>query len=144
MAVFITRSDFESYWDKDYIKQLATDKSDVGDLTDTRITNIIAAADSTLRGALSKQYTDAEMEADASVKYACSIIAIYNLEARKAQGHTQGVLEAYAALMTKLQKLQIGDDKLQAVAQLVPTGSPTEAAKVFEQSGYFTGLAEII
>jgi hypothetical protein len=151
MTILLTYTTLANYADTNYIIQLAKDTGDSttpgtgGTLPwQDRVTAIIASADSDIRGALSKQYTDTEMEADESVKRACAAIVIYLLESRKGLGHTPTIAQAYADVMNKLQKIQLGTDKLQAVPQLVPFGSPSSPAKVFEQSGYFTGLAEIV
>jgi phage gp36-like protein len=134
--------------DKSYLLSLF-DKRRVAQLVDdgdgpqsNRIDDAIAAAETEVFNLLSRQYTLQNLKDDASIKRVCAITAMYMLEMRRAD-ITQAINTAYGQSLLYLQRIVEGDAKLNAVEEVLPRLTQTNAEDVFEHSGYFIGMPSI-
>ena len=120
---FLTEAKLKLMYDVDRITDLASRESPSlgGRFYDaTVITTLIDQAEVLIKGALSKNYTVAEIEADTSLQRMCGDLTMYYLEVGRGQVPA-GLKQLYEIHLTRLDALISGDEKLSAVAELLPT-----------------------
>jgi len=116
--------------------------SDDGDGPDEDIVSTaISDAEGLVLNWLSRNYTQAQIEADAGAGYLTAVVAMHNLESRRGD-ITDGVQRLYALALEMLEKLRSGDLKLAALEQVLPSISPGSLTRVYEGSTYFEGLVD--
>lgn len=140
----VTVANLFAAFDSDRIKQFASDyTSGTGQPTylETTVTSVLTNAEGLILLALSKQYTQSELEADAGIKRITLDIAMYLLESRKGNP-SQIITDAYIRSQKILSDLQDGTSKLADVAQLLPTISVNNSSDALEitSQGYFDGV----
>ncbi len=131
MAI-LTVTELKKVFDAQRVEDLASDYSDVQQqpVYDVAIVEaIIAQAESYIKAQMSKMYSTAELEADASIARATADVAMYYLEFRRNQV-SPSVQSAFERAMRFLQGLQDGTFKLAAVTQLLPDGETTQPTEV--------------
>lgn len=137
-------SDLFAAFDATRIKQFASDfTTGTGQPTykETIVTSVLNNAEGLILLALSKQYTQTQLEADTGIKCITLDIAMYLLEQRKGNP-SQVITEAYQRAQKILSDLQIGISKLADVAQLLPTITIDNSSDALEitSRGYFDGV----
>lgn len=102
----------------------------------------IAEAEGDIKNMLSKLYTTAQIEADASVQYICKVLTMFKLELRRSD-FTPQIQQAHDRAQERLGLLARGETKLAAVAEVLPRIEQTDNVKsndIFGESGMFDGL----
>jgi len=127
MTLFVIK-DLQDVFDNDRIEQLASTGSPPV-YNQWIVEAVVNQAIDYVRAALSKQYSDTQLEADNFVKRLVADITIYYLEMRRGQ-FTPSVERGFERAVNALKALQEGVMKLGNVTQLLPEGvttQPTEA-----------------
>lgn len=135
MAI-LTGAEFEVMFGVDRIHQLASDLVS-GRMTyvSAIVDDMLVKADGLVKVALTKQYSVAEIEADAGVQRITGDIAYYYLEFRRGKPPTE-VIHLHNLARAALKSLQDGVAKLADVAQLLPIGETEESTEATD-SGFF-------
>lgn len=138
MAI-LTVDQFSVLFDKERIKQLASDFDYAHNKTiydASKVSTVIAQAEGIIKNALCRQYTTAQLEADAGIQRITADLAIYYLELRR--GDPSGAtVRIFGEAKERISRLQDGTEKLDAVSELLPTGSTTEPTEAIK-TGFFS------
>jgi len=142
-VAILTVAELHQLFDPDRIRQLASDSStQFGKVvySATTVQTIVTLAEGTVKNALSRQYSTAQLEADAGVKRITADLAMYYLESRRPPVSAE-TTRLYKIALGRLIQLQNGEAKLAAVQQLLPTGPTTEPTEAIA-TGFFNLTAE--
>lgn len=142
MAI-LSIAELQQLFDPDRIRQLASDSStQFGKVTyvEGTVIAVIAQAEGVVKNSLSLQYTTAQLEADAGIKRITADLAMYYLESRRPPP-TADTKILYKAARELLRQLQVGEAKLAAVDQLLPSGPTTEPKEALS-TGFFNLTTE--
>jgi phage gp36-like protein len=142
MSTWLSSDYLRQVYGKKFIDNCARDPGDSDSTVEATITIHLDSAEALVKETLSRLYTAVQVEASANTKRIAAIFAMYSLEGRRTDARSEHVAEDYRMALDSLSNILDGTIILTGSTQLLPTISPNEHIKAFEQTDFFLGYVD--